>query len=39
MIQLLETWKQIPDLSDEFSPPPKSQSSSQGIIVSIYYML
>ncbi|CAL5198309.1 unnamed protein product [Lathyrus oleraceus] len=29
MIQMLESWKHIPDTSDEFSPPPKSQSSSK----------
>ncbi|KAF7806132.1 TORTIFOLIA1-like protein 3 [Senna tora] len=29
MNQLCEAWKQIPDVSDEFSPPPKSQSSSK----------
>ncbi|KAL5064711.1 hypothetical protein RYX36_026448 [Vicia faba] len=29
MTQMLETWKHIPDTSDEFSPPPKSQSSSK----------
>lgn len=28
MNQMLEAWKHIPDVSDEFSPPPKSQSSS-----------
>ncbi|XP_028794913.1 TORTIFOLIA1-like protein 3 [Neltuma alba] len=27
--QMLEAWKQIPDLSDEFSPPPQSQASSK----------
>ncbi|QCE13849.1 HEAT protein [Vigna unguiculata] len=27
--QMLEAWKQIPDVSDEFSPPPHSQSSSK----------
>ncbi|KAI5416892.1 hypothetical protein KIW84_041770 [Lathyrus oleraceus] len=32
MIQMLESWKHIPDTSDEFSPPPKSQSSSKGSI-------
>jgi len=31
MNQMLEAWKQIPDVSDEVSPPPKSQSSSKGI--------
>ncbi|XP_019464835.1 PREDICTED: microtubule-associated protein TORTIFOLIA1-like isoform X2 [Lupinus angustifolius] len=30
MNQMLEAWKQIPDVSDEFSPPPRSQSSSKG---------
>ncbi|RDY07037.1 TORTIFOLIA1-like protein 3, partial [Mucuna pruriens] len=29
MNQMLEAWKQIPDVSDEFSPPPQSQSSSK----------
>ncbi|XP_027368787.1 TORTIFOLIA1-like protein 3 [Abrus precatorius] len=29
MNQLLDAWKQIPDVSDEFSPPPQSQSSSK----------
>ncbi|XP_058762444.1 TORTIFOLIA1-like protein 3 [Vicia villosa] len=29
MTQMLEAWKHIPDTSDEFSPPPKSQSSSK----------
>ncbi|WJX94262.1 hypothetical protein P8452_75699 [Trifolium repens] len=29
MNQMLEAWKHIPDVSDEFSPPPKSQSSSK----------
>ncbi|CAL0325381.1 unnamed protein product [Lupinus luteus] len=29
MNQMLEAWKQIPDVSDEFSPPPRSQSSSK----------
>ncbi|OIW17710.1 hypothetical protein TanjilG_29060 [Lupinus angustifolius] len=29
MNQMLEAWKQIPDVSDEFSPPPQSQSSSE----------
>lgn len=28
MNQMFEAWKQIPDISDGFSPPPKSQSSS-----------
>ncbi|XP_028784055.1 TORTIFOLIA1-like protein 3 [Neltuma alba] len=28
MNQMCEAWKQIPDISDGFSPPPKSQSSS-----------
>ncbi|KAI9087649.1 hypothetical protein K1719_030519 [Acacia pycnantha] len=28
MNQMCEVWKQIPDISDGFSPPPKSQSSS-----------
>ncbi|XP_054807023.1 TORTIFOLIA1-like protein 3 [Prosopis cineraria] len=29
MNQMLEAWKQIPDVSDEFSPPPQSQASSK----------
>ncbi|KAJ1421779.1 Armadillo-type fold [Sesbania bispinosa] len=29
MNRMLEAWKQIPDVSDEFSPPPPSQSSSK----------
>ncbi|XP_061360288.1 TORTIFOLIA1-like protein 3 [Gastrolobium bilobum] len=29
MNQMLEAWKQIPDVSDEFSPPPQSHSSSK----------
>ncbi|CAJ2664433.1 unnamed protein product [Trifolium pratense] len=29
MNQMLEAWKHIPDVSDEFSPPPRSQSSSK----------
>ena len=33
--QMLEAWKQIPDVSDDFSPPPHSQSSSKGIYLSI----
>lgn len=31
MNQMLEAWKQIPDFSDEASPPPRSDSSSKGI--------
>ncbi|XP_020235404.1 TORTIFOLIA1-like protein 3 [Cajanus cajan] len=31
MIQMLEAWKQIPDVSDEISPPPQSLSSSKEI--------
>ncbi|KAG5028904.1 hypothetical protein JHK87_012418 [Glycine soja] len=30
MNQMLEAWKLVPDVSDEVSPPPKSQSSSKG---------
>jgi hypothetical protein len=30
MNQMLEAWKQIPDVSDEASPPPHSESSSKG---------
>ncbi|QCD80920.1 TORTIFOLIA1-like protein 3 [Vigna unguiculata] len=29
MNQMLEAWKQIPDVSDEVTPPPKSQPSSK----------
>ncbi|TKY55151.1 Microtubule-associated protein TORTIFOLIA1 [Spatholobus suberectus] len=29
MNQMLEAWKQVPDVSDEVTPPPKSQSSSK----------
>ncbi|KAK7304566.1 hypothetical protein VNO77_42447 [Canavalia gladiata] len=29
MNRMLEAWNQIPDISDEFSPPPQSQSSSK----------
>ncbi|KAK6148467.1 hypothetical protein DH2020_019379 [Rehmannia glutinosa] len=29
MNQLIETWKEIPDLPDEVSPPPESQASSK----------
>ncbi|XP_045788633.1 TORTIFOLIA1-like protein 3 [Trifolium pratense] len=29
MNQMLEAWKHIPDVSDEFSPPPRWQSSSK----------
>ncbi|KAK9278422.1 hypothetical protein L1049_027987 [Liquidambar formosana] len=29
MNQMLEAWKEVPDLSDEVSPPPRSQSSSK----------
>jgi hypothetical protein len=32
MNQMLEAWKQIPDVSDEASPPPHSESSSKGMI-------
>lgn len=31
MNQMVEAWKQIPDLSDEASPPPHSNASSKGI--------
>ncbi|OIW18366.1 hypothetical protein TanjilG_31506 [Lupinus angustifolius] len=29
MNQMVEAWKHIPDVSNEFSPPPQSQSSSK----------
>ncbi|XWS37405.1 hypothetical protein CRYUN_Cryun19dG0040100 [Craigia yunnanensis] len=29
MSQMLEAWKQVPDVSDEASPPPRSQASSK----------
>lgn len=29
MNQMLEAWKQIPDVSGDFSPPPQSQASSR----------
>ncbi|KAI9124987.1 hypothetical protein K1719_003603 [Acacia pycnantha] len=29
MNQMLEAWKQIPDVFDECSPPPQSQASSK----------
>lgn len=33
MNQMMEAWKQIPDLSDEVSPPPPdSNASSRGIV-------
>lgn len=31
MNQMLEAWKQVPDVSEEESPPPRSQASSRGI--------
>ncbi|CAI0399045.1 unnamed protein product [Linum tenue] len=29
MNQMIEAWKQVPDVSDEASPPPRSQASSR----------
>lgn len=37
MNQMLEVWKQIPDVSDEFSPPPQSQASSKGITIYLVF--
>ncbi|KAL3025092.1 hypothetical protein AAZX31_04G161600 [Glycine max] len=34
MNQMLEAWKHIPDVSDEFSPPPQLQLSSKGSVMS-----
>lgn len=31
MNQMVEAWKEIPDLTDEVSPPRESQASSKGI--------
>lgn len=30
MNQMLGAWKEIPDVSNDVSPPPQSQSSSKG---------
>lgn len=38
MNEMLEAWKQIPDVSDEFSPPPQSQLSSKGIDLYLYLL-
>lgn len=32
MNQMVEAWKEIPDLTAEISPPPQSLSSSKGTI-------
>lgn len=32
MNQMLEAWKEIPDLSGDVSLPPESDSSSRGIM-------
>ena len=40
MNQMLEAWKQIPDVSDELSPPPpQSASSSKGIRHFFFFLL
>lgn len=40
MNEMIEAWKQIPDVSDELSPPPQSVSSSKGIFDFIcFYFL
>ncbi|KAB2633428.1 microtubule-associated protein TORTIFOLIA1 [Pyrus ussuriensis x Pyrus communis] len=33
MNQMMEAWKKIPDLSDEASPPPRSNASSKGSLI------
>ncbi|XP_018505789.2 LOW QUALITY PROTEIN: TORTIFOLIA1-like protein 3 [Pyrus x bretschneideri] len=33
MNQMMEAWKKIPDLSDEASPPPRSNASSKGSLM------
>ena len=30
MNQMIEAWKQVPDVSEEASPPPRSMASSKG---------
>lgn len=37
MNQLVEAWKEIPDVPDEVSPPPESQSSSRGMSMHLYF--
>jgi len=39
MNQMLEAWKQIPDVSDEVTPPPKSQTSSKGNLILQFWIL
>lgn len=31
MNQMIEAWKQVPDVPEDVSPPPRSQVSSKGI--------
>jgi len=35
---MLEAWKQIPDVSDEVTPPPKSQPSSKGNLILKFWI-
>ncbi|KAF7835384.1 TORTIFOLIA1-like protein 3 [Senna tora] len=37
MSQMLDVWKQIPDVSDEFSPPPQSQASIREVMKLFLY--
>lgn len=39
MNQLIEAWKEIPDLPDEVSPLPDSEASSKGVICVEVYLL
>lgn len=36
MNQMIEAWKEIPDLHEEFSPLPESEASSKGVINHYY---
>ncbi|KAL0335688.1 UNVERIFIED_CONTAM: TORTIFOLIA1-like protein 4 [Sesamum radiatum] len=36
MNQMIEAWKEIPDLPDEVSPLPESQASSKGMISHVF---
>lgn len=38
MNQMIEAWKEIPDLPDEISPPPESQTSSKGMRYHILFL-